>query len=854
MANDEALLYYTAHPFLKVSTEMSQVLDLAMSNWAFCQFYTSWKEYLATSAFISPLSQSETTLLEATVSPTFAQIQEHELITGGDEGRRTLANKFLDNLKIAAQVLAFKYVGEKINSTITDWLTVCGELARHQLWSDTGIQWSLYLVQPDVLAKSSEWLSFYTNLSLPFYESSVDFIEDNYKSIAVLGNEKVTAEIVDRTARIVAERAFLYTWRKEWLTYRIRKSITKYTPEFSGEEELTTRLNAIQEKEAVIRKGFFSFSGAVGIENFLLDVENKASAAAVQQARNYLPTVDRWPNLFASIARSVMGDPKHTNFLLEVTGLANEDQLKALQSITVEAVKISDAIIPGLDQGYAVWQQGVKFDSLLEGPLATVRNVLGGVKGALATGENYREGINDLRLEVQKNVLEWYKAGKDLVLAPIKDIANGLGDLGRVGSLPEGVTMKFILPQPVVGSDNLVSELTTSLSTLRAQSPVFKNDSETDIGAVMLVMYSNDPLGSLLLWVLMTSVIFGYNFSSIAKKDKVDWVDEIIQLAKSSGQTIIAQQFEALVAAGKAPSGAELGQIYGGFENIWEQTAETNKSFSSWADSVVTQGKKLVESGTKTVAAFQEAWTGLTQGPVKVDQQPVLNAGLISSRPVTLDGEPLEGISNPFDNWYEIFSLKGLLGPIGNAADTVLQATSDTLKEGSAIYSMIATGVDKHADAYVNIATSALDATNQAAQIGLKAGDQAIDAIDLALSSLSLPTFGALLVPPVKGGTEKLRFTLAQMIQDNPTKPPELDSPYGLIMPLLVVVASDVTNQARTAWDGVNSMLKIVKGKVIDETTGQPVPEDTLLRNMGASNYADALKNLNNLVNSPPGT
>ena len=235
MANDEALLYYTSHPFLKVSTEMSQVLDLAMSNWAFCQFYTSWKEYLATSAFVSPLSQSETTLLETTVSPTFAQIQEHELITGGDEGRRTLANKFLDNLKIAAQVLAFKYVGEKINSTITDWLTVCGELARHQLWGDTGIQWTLYLVQPDVLAKSSEWLSFYTNLKMPFYESSVDFIEENYKNITVLNRNKNAAEIVDRTARIVAERAFLYTWRSEWPKYRTNPALTKYSPEMSGE-------------------------------------------------------------------------------------------------------------------------------------------------------------------------------------------------------------------------------------------------------------------------------------------------------------------------------------------------------------------------------------------------------------------------------------------------------------------------------------------------------------------------------------------------------------------------------------------------------------------------------------------
>ena len=128
----------------------------------------------------------------------------------------------------------------------------------------------------------------------------------------------------------------------------------------------------------------------------------------------------------------------------------------------------------------------------------------------------------------------------------------------------------------------------------------------------MLVMYSKDPLGSLLLWVLMTSIVFGYNFSSIAKKGPKDWVDDIIELAESSGQTIIATQFQALVDAGKVPSGAELTQIYGGFEDVWENTLETNNQFSQWAGTVVTQGKKLADSGIKTVAAFQEAWTGLT--------------------------------------------------------------------------------------------------------------------------------------------------------------------------------------------------------------------------------------------------
>ena len=376
----------------------------------------------------------------------------------GDANQQALASKFLDNLDIATLVLASKYLNEKRESTITDWLTVCGELARHQLWGDTGIQWTLYLVQPDVLAKSSEWLSFYTNLKMPFYESSVDFIEENYKNITVLHKNKNAAEIVDRTARIVAERAFLYTWRSEWPKYRTNPALTKYSPEMSGEEELISRLTEIQDKEAVIRKGFFAFSGALGIENFLLEVETKASAAAKQQARDYLPTSDRWENLFASIARSVMGNPQHAPFLLEVTGLATEDQLRTIQNFSVEAVKLTDAVIPGLDQGYAVWQQGVKFDSLLEGPLSAVRGALGSLKGILATGEIYRAGLNGLRLEAQKNVLEWYKAGKDLTLAPIKDVAAGLGELGKIGSLPEGVTMKFILPQPVVGSNNLVGK------------------------------------------------------------------------------------------------------------------------------------------------------------------------------------------------------------------------------------------------------------------------------------------------------------------------------------------------------------------------------------------------------------
>lgn len=835
MVNTPTQIFYQGHNFLKLDTTIAQAVDVACSAYALGWLVLGMYEAAGTTGIAFP--KDAQTLLASAAQVT-QYLEQHPLFVSPEWA--SLGNALLAKIKPQAQLMGAGRLGSATDTQ--EWYAASGDLARVLLFSQDGINYSAHLVSPAgaALAQKAEWLRDMQGISLPFFEESVEFQQEFYGDLpSPLPSNTYLAEILERSGRVIAENAFLARWK----TVRGQKTPGDYSPEFLSEQELDSAIDTIQNKAEVLLKGGFRYAQEDGQAPFFLAIQQRAEEEAVRQVNTSLPTQASWASMYARIVRIVLKEPRHQTYYQNALQVSSPKELELVQDFRVQVSKLPDdsVIWDQLNQGVAVWQRGLRFDLDLSG----LKGTLGAIKQGIVKGQEVSKNFSAARKEVQGKVLAWYKTGKDVALAPLKDIATGMGDLGKVGEMPEGITLKFILPQPVVGSQALVSSLTTSLSKLRSESPIFKRDSEVDIGAFLLVMYSKDPLGSLLIWLLMTSVIFGYNFVPDEQGGTGEnRFQQLIDIAKEAGLTVVAKQFEALVAAGKTPSAGEIQNALGGFSNVWSLTTEANKQFTDWVDKIKESGSKVAATGPKLMAAVNEALGQLN--PQQTTEQTSPNAGLVGQTLKTGKQTTAE-IKDPFDTWYEIFSLKGLLGPIGQSLDTVLGATSSVLKEGSSLINTVVQGADSVSDAYVRIATSALDATEHAADVGLRTADSAINILDEALSSLSTPSFGALLIPPIAGGTEKLRFSLAQMISESPDKPEELDSPYGLIMPLLVVVASDVTGVARTAWDKVGDMFKVVKGTVVDESTGEPKQIHEVLK---GSATGSALENLDQLLNN----
>lgn len=835
MVNTPTQIFYQGHNFLKLDTTLAQAVDIACSAYALGWLILGMYEASGTQGL--PFPEDAKNLLPAAAQVT-QYIEQHPLFVTPVWAQ--LGTALLARIKPQAQLMGAGRAGSSVD--MQEWYSSSGDLARVLLFSQDGINYTAHLLSPDSLAldQKAVWIQDMQGISLPFFEESVEFQQEFYGNLPEpLPSNTYLAEILERSGRVVAENAFLARWK----TLRGQKTPSNYSPEFATEQDLDRAIELAQNKAEVLLKGGFRYAQEDGQAPFFLAIQQRAEAEAQRHVDTSLPTQGSWPSIYVRVVRTVLKEPRHQTYYQNAAGVSSPEELALVKDVRVQVNKLpDDAVIwEQLNQGVAVWQRGLRFDLDLSG----LKGALGSIKQGIAKGQEVSKAFSETRKEVQGKVLTWYKAGKDVALAPLKDIAAGMGDLGKVGEMPEGVTLKFILPQPVVGSQALVSSLTSSLSTLRAESPVFKRDADVDIGAFLLVMYSKDPLGSLLIWLLMTSVIFGYNFVPDEQGGTGEnRFQQLIDIAKDAGLTVVAKQFEALVAAGKAPSAGEIQSALGGFSNVWSLTTEANKQFTDWVDKIKESGSKVAATGPKLMAAVNEALGQLN--PAQTTEQSYPDPLQLGAELQT-NQETTAAIKDPFDTWYEIFSLKGLLGPIGQSLDTVLGATSAVLKEGGSLLNTVVQGADSVSDAYVRIATSALDATDQAASVGLKTADSAINILDEALSSLSTPSFGALLVPPITGGTEKLRFALAQMIAESPDKPEELDSPYGLIMPLLVVVASDVTGVARTAWDKVGDMFKIVKGTVVDTSTGEPKQIHEVLQGSATGN---ALENLDQLLNN----
>ena len=165
-----------------------------------------------------------------------------------------------------------------------------------------------------------------------------------------------------------------------------------------------------------------------------------------------------------------------------------------------------------------------------------------------------------------------------------------------------------------------------------------------------------------------------------------------------------------------------------------------------------------------------------------------------------------------------MFSLAALLGPFNDALNLTAKGLSTTFKEMDKTLGTIEKVYEQPSVFIQNITRVSEDVdaiNNTRLDVMKKAGNLLID----ATAGVKSPQFGALAIPLVKGGTDKLRFIINDMIINSPDRPAELDAPYGMIIPIIIVGSSTLLAPVEKLRDGLFKMFTITE---IKPPTGLP--------------------------------
>jgi hypothetical protein len=366
-----------------------------------------------------------------------------------------------------------------------------------------------------------------------------------------------------------------------------------------------------------------------------------------------------------------------------------------------------------------------------------------------------------------------------------------------------GAEIKGIMCAPITGKANFTETVANALSKLRAEAPVFAHDKEAYSACLLLVAFSSDISGSLILSVAVVAMLCGFGGFNL---------DEIMENLGQPGFSRIMPQAQELFSAGAAfPT--EINSLIKdtGFEGIeWNQPVLD--VFGQWLDKNTKPyqdlGNQFLEEVNNIVAipsiAADKISNVLTDMANKNDNpQNALASGVDKG---TKDPKKIP----PFDHWFSILSLAALLGQFNDVLKLGAEAGASLLKEADNLLGTAEKMADAPLAVIQNLQKISADVEN-INDTRLKVMGGAVELIKQLTSGISSPQFGALMVPLVKGGTEKLRQVLNEMVLNDPNAPEELNAPYGIIFPVMIVGSSTLQAPVELFYKALVSMFNITE-------------------------------------------
>jgi hypothetical protein len=392
--------------------------------------------------------------------------------------------------------------------------------------------------------------------------------------------------------------------------------------------------------------------------------------------------------------------------------------------------------------------------------------------------------------EVRKKVLDqisnWYTSKiADPVKKELNTNAKLMQEYSKAFDVTKyGVEVKAIVGSPVTGVNNLTSSVASSLSALRDQAPVFAHEADAYSSCLALFIFSGDISSSVILSISVILLIFGFKHEEIPK---------IIESLSQPVFSNIYPQINELIQAGSAfPSeitqlmqdaGLTSADLANGPEGVLKAwTANVLAPFTSLASDIST----IISDTSKVVTSGIDKIDDIYTTAMRTNDNPLSAA--LSGKNL---GFVAEELFPAFNQWFSVFSLATLLGPFNAALTATAESIASVFSEASTIDNLLSTVIDQptHFIQRIGNIGDDIQKLNDTKTKILKGAENLLIS---AVSGVTTPQFGILAVPVVKGGSERLRFILNDMILNDKGRPKELDSPLGLIIPILLVGSTTI--------------------------------------------------------------
>lgn len=505
------------------------------------------------------------------------------------------------------------------------------------------------------------------------------------------------------------------------------------------------------------------------------------------------------------VLQGFVADAKFTPMFQRFFGIHYDKTKLAVLSnaaVNVHSFPMSDRA--EIEHSYAFWSNNVSiaFDNA---PVkAAVKNYFDNVDPILVPSF-----VSDgaARKQVLTQIGDWYKTA---IENPADTVLKGLGTVLKDYSnafavAPFGAEVKGIVGSPVTRLSGLTTSIATALSVLRQKAPVFQHDAEAWSSCVVLLAFSSDISGSIIMSLVTLFMMFGYKQGEIA--------DILSGLGQPEFSRVYPQIHELIQAGAAFPSEMDRLVRDAGLNDI-SLDLGLEHAVGEWVGNALKPFADAEQSFKDIAGTIRDTAVGTTQKVTNAFTQSAHandgpNAAVMGGKDT---GKKDVNIIPPFDTWFDILSLSAILGPFNDALSAATNGVSTTFKNADkalatiekvydqpSVYIQNITRVSEDVDKLVNIRKDVLK----------KVGDILID----GSSGLKTPQFAALAVPLVKGGTEKLRFILNDMIINSPSRPKELDAPYGMIIPIILVGASTLQAPVELVRDALFKMFTITEIK-----------------------------------------
>lgn len=626
----------------------------------------------------------------------------------------------------------------------------------------------------------------------------------------VLSNQTTGAEEeLNDLIEVLAEYT-MHSFYEEWIGAHWKAGVsTVPICVYESSAMITTRKDHHTKMEFIKTQAFRNAPG--GWEHVLLACRESVKSDALN---HHLPPVYPGPprqplnildikaycrNKAHNVIQTFVGDPKYEPMFARYFG-KHYDKTKltilANASLNVSSYPMSDRL--EIEHAYSFWSSNVSiaFDNQ---PIKDAVNFYFEQIDKLLVPQFVQDGA--ARKKVLNQIGDWYK---DAISNPADKLLQGLGtqfkDYSHAFDVSQfGAEVKAIVGSPVTRIGGLTTSISTSLSILRNQAPVFAHDADAWSSAVVLLVFSSDVSSSVILSLVVLFVMFGYEKQEIG--------DILSGLGQPEFSRVYPQIHELLKAGAAFPSEVE---------KLIRDVGLNDINLNQGIDKVVGEWMgKAIQPFTDAAVSFKASADVIRNTVVGTTDKVVNILTSIGKNPKADEKTAVSGVIPPsplFDNWFQVFSLAALLGPFNDALNLTAKGLSTTFKEMDKTLGTIEKVYDQPSVFIQNITRVSDDIdsiNNTRLDVLHKAGNLLID----ATAGVKSPQFGALAVPLVKGGTEKLRFIINDMIINSPDRPAELDAPYGMIIPIIIVGSSTLLAPVEKLRDGLFKMFTITEIK-----------------------------------------